>query len=564
MLYASHPPGKSLYDQQYRLKDGSENQLVPQSDPDNLINETVLGGLSKTTPSFHLLIPATQSNSNLCKTLLSSFVLGYPSPTLINYGKEFDVQNEWNNGTHNAKIRGVHEFLNDQKRVKDDDLVLIIDGDDIWFQLPPKLMIERYEMMIDEANERLRRRYGTVVQDTSGPPSKRELVPKYEQKVFFGADKICWPNQKEDPACAAVPYSTLPKNIYGAETDKDPLSYRNRPRYLNSGTIIGRAVDVRAVYDVAIQKVEEGHGVFGDQYVFAEILGEQEYQRETDRKSSQGTGGRWLDWLSGALGTSESPLSGNVTINNSTIQPGRNYEYSVGVDYESRLFQVMTHSAADVKHVTYNDSDQLAQIQDEHESLRSQPFSLPIDIQRADPPYSYAAPGNESEDLGERILLPFSAKLDDIGREPSWYETPLATNMYASNIPVLLHFNGDKALLDTWWPLMWYSPDSRALLRRYVRSGIGRNAARAADAGGLNWWDTRGGRGGVWTDFGTWMSWKDVCRRTEDAVFADGKGAWGREEGDSKLVNSFGLVVIEGDDGEDDENDDRRGGGGAG
>lgn len=538
-----------MYGQENKLKDGSETQLLHQSDPDNLINETGLGGLRKTTPSFHLLIPATEPNSNLCKTLLSSFVLGYPSPTLINYGKKFDVPNDLSNGTHIAKIYGVHEFLNDNNKVKDDDLILIIDGYDIWFQLPPKLMIERYEMMIDEANDRLRRRYGMVIQETSGPPSQSVLVPKYEQKVFFGADKICWPNQKEDPACAAVPYSTLPKNIYGAETDTDPLSYRNRPRYLNSGTVIGRAADVRAVYDTAMQKVTDGRGITDDQFIFAEILGEQEYQRETDRKSSQGAGGRWLDWLSDALGTSESPLSGNVTINNSTIQPGRNYQYSIGLDYESRLFQVMTHSADDVKHVTYNDSDRLAQIQDEHESLRSRPFSLPIDIQRADPPYSYAAPGNESEDLAERILLPFSANLDDIGQEPTWYETPLATNMYASNVPSLLHFNGDKSLLDTWWSLMWYSPDSRALLRRYVRSGIGRNAARAADAGGLKWWDTRGGRGGVWTDFGTWMNWKEVCRSTEDAVFADGKGAWGREEGDPKLVNSFGLVLIDGDDG---------------
>jgi hypothetical protein len=445
----------------------------------------------------------------------------------------------------------VYDFLNDKKKVKDDDLVLIIDGYDIWFQLPPKIMIERYYTIIEEANERLRSRYGMVLHEKSGPLRKRELVQKYEQKVLFGADKICWPNHEEDPACAAVPYSTLPKNVYGAETDKDPHAFLNRPRYLNSGAIMGPAADIRAIYKVAIQKAEAGHGNFGDQYVFAEIFGEQEYQREVNRKSSQGTGGRWLDWLSGALGTPDSPLSSNVTINNSTIKPGQNYEFFLGVDYESRLFQTMTHSAGDVEYVMYNDSDRLAQVQDKYESLRAQPFSLPVDVQRADPPYSYASPGDESEDLTERILLPFSPKLDDIGREPSWYEIPLATNVYTSNVPSLLHFNGDKSLLDTWWPSMWYSRDSRALLRRYVRSGIGRNAARAADAGGLKWWDTRGGRGGVWTDFGTWMNWKEVCRRTEDAVFADGKGAWGREGGDPKLVNSFGLVLSGGDDGED-------------
>jgi hypothetical protein len=125
--------------------------------------------------------------------------------------------------------------------------------------------------------------------------------------------------------------------------------------------------------------------------------------------------------------------------------------------------------------------------------------------------------------------------------------------MYASSVPALLHFNGDKSLLETKWPWMWYARDARALLRRYVRSAIGRNAARAADAGGLNWWDTRGGRGGVWTDVGSWMNWKEVCRRTEDVVFADGKGVWGREEGKSQRVNSFGTVITGGDDEEEDK-----------
>ena len=38
-------------------------------------------------------------------------------------------------------------------------------------------------------------------------------------------------------------------------------------------------------------------------------------------------------------------------------------------------------------------------------------------------------------------------------------------------------------------------------------------------------------------------------------VFGDGKGVWGREEGSSKVVNSFGRVMS-GDDDDDDDNDD--------
>lgn len=446
----------------------------------------------------------------------------------------------------------MYEFLNDDKKVQDDDLVLIVDGYDVWFQLPPEVLIERYHMVTREANERLRRRYGTVIHEKSSGNDETELVQKYTQKVLFAADKICWPNRPEDPACTALPYSTLPKNIYGTETDNDPNSILARPRFLNSGTVMGPVAEVRRLYDYAVKKVEERGGeIIGDQFVFSEILGEQEYQREIQRKSSQGTGGRWLEWISDALGTSESPLSANVTIKNMTAMPGQNYEFSVGLDYESTLFQTMTHSRNDIEYIIYNDSTLLTHIQEEHPSLWSRPLALPVDMQRAKPPFSYG-PRNDSDDRKDRILLPFSPQLDDINQEPSWYEVPLATNLFASSIPSLLHFNGDtKDLIQEWWSSMWYSPSARALLRRYIRSSQGAAAAKSAAEGGLDWWDMRGGQGGVWTDMGTWMSWGEVCAKTEDKVFADGKGVWGKEDGKGKVVNDFGKVISGGDAGEE-------------
>lgn len=537
------------------LGDGTEAPLLPPLDPNRFANGTLRSGLRKTTPSFHLLIPASQSNPNLCKTLLSSFVLSYPSPTLINFGKVFN-EDLWGDGSHVGKIRGVSEFLNDDKKVKDDDLVMITDGYDVWFQLPPEVLIKRYHAINKEANQRLRGRYGTVLHESEEGSDETKMAQRYTQKVVFAADKICWPNRAEDPACAAVPYSTLPKNVYGPQTDKDPEAFLVRPRYLNSGTVIGPVAEVRRLYDYALMKIEElGGGVIGDQFVFAEVFGEQEYQREIQRKSSQGTGGRWLDWLSDRLGTSESPLSANITINNMTAVPGRDYEFSVGLDYESNLFQTMTHSAGDVAFITYNDSSLLSRIQDDHPSLWSHPLSLPVDLLRAKPPFSYASPGNHSDDTEDGILLPFSPKLDDIDQEPTWSEVSLATNLFASSIPSLLHFNGDtKPFLHDWWSSMWYSSSSRALLRRYIRSTQGKVAAQAAAQGGLNWWDTRGGRGGVWTDKGTWMGWGEVCAKTEVEVFADGKGVWSKENGESKVVNMWGKVVSGGDAEDDVQN----------
>ena len=433
----------------------------------------------------------------------------------------------------------------------DDDLVLIIDGYDVWFQLPLDIMITRYHSMISDANKRLRNRYGIVTRDKPGGPGQKKTVQRYTQSVIFGADKICWPNQPEDPACAAVPYSTLPNNIYGSQTDDDPQSYLNRPRFLNSGTIIGPVADVRAIYEYAVQKVEEeDRGMIGDQFVFAEIFGEQEYQRETLRQASKDG---FMEWLSNAFGVSDSPLASNKTINPVSVVPGRNYEFSLGLDYGSALFQTMTHSLNDVEFIRYNDSSVLDDIQEKHPSLRSIPFNLPADLYRAEDPFWYASPGNHSNDPIDGILLPFSPKLDTIELEPTWEEVPLATNVFVPSIPTLIHINGDKSLLSDWWSSMWFHPYARALLRRYVRSSQGPTAAEAAAEGGLSWWDTRGGRGGVWTDRETWISWGEVCKKTEDEVFADGKGRWGKEEGSVRTTNVFGKVMIDDETHDDDE-----------
>ncbi|KAL8728676.1 MAG: hypothetical protein Q9166_005240 [cf. Caloplaca sp. 2 TL-2023] len=505
-------------------------------------------GLQKTNPSFHLLIPATESNPNLCKTLLSTFALAYPPPTLINYGKKFNGDS-WDKGSHAGKIRGVFDYLSDKKNVKDEDMVLIIDGYDVWFQLPPVVMIKRYHQLVNEANDRLRRRYGTELKAKDVEAVGTKMGPKYTQTVVFGADKLCWPNSFSDPACAAVPYSTLPKDVYGSLTDTDPDGFHNRPRYLNSGTVMGPVKDVRAIYKIAVEKVEkENRGTIGDQFVFAEIFGEQEYQRETKRQSTQGTGGKWYEWLSNALGASDSPFAANQTIKNMTVVPGRQYEFGIGLDYESKMFQTMTHSAGDMEFLTYNDSAAFAAIMNEHPDLRAFPSVPPMDIQLAHGPLWYSSPGNHSLDPKDGILLPHSDKLDDLPEQLDWFEVPLATNLYSTTVPSLIHINGDKSLLTEWWPSMWYHPYARALVRRYVRSTQTRQAAQAAAAGGQTWWDTRGGRGGVWTDNAVWMSWGEVCKKTEDEVFQDGKGKWGMEEGSRKITNFFGTVMIDDED----------------
>jgi hypothetical protein len=451
-----------------------------------------------TNRAFHLVIPASETNPNLCKTLHSAFILNYPSPTLINFGDKYkgDHQKE---DSHAAKIRGVFNFLNNKTHVQDDDLVLVVDGYDVFFQLPGVLLARRFYILLEQHNERWRRRYGTIHEDDGGSTTKQ--TPRFVEKVIFGADKLCFPNRPRDPACAALPSSTLPSDIYGKDTDIDPSGFHNRPRYLNSGNSMGSVADLRAVYARAYRKVEmERRGEFGDQFVFAEIMGEQEYNREISRRSSQS---KWLKWLSKTSGT-----PGFSSIYEDRIPtPGQNYEFGIGLDYESFIFQTMTHSGDDVDWISYNNTAWLNRLQQERDIPRASPMSLPPDIVGLPGP----VPSNNSATT-ETIALPSNL---------SWHNVPLATNLYSKNVPVLFHCNGEgsKLHLATNWRKMWYQPYARALLRATIQS-------IDVSTGYLNpslRWENPRIRNGARTDKGEWKSWLDLCGGFEEEVFGNGK-----------------------------------------
>lgn len=511
----------------------------------NIITASAASGLQKTSPSFHLVIPASEANANLCKTILSASILNYPAPTLINYGKNF-TGDSWDKGTHTGKIRGIYDFLENAKHIADQDLVLIIDGYDVWFQLPPEVLIERYNSITRRANQRLRKQYGVSTSKEPAEDGQKEQMSMYSQRVIYAADKLCWPNAEEDPACTAVPFSTLPKNTYGTDTDKDPHGFLNRPRYLNSGTVMGPASDLRAILERATTKVEkDGRGDLGDQFVFSEIFGEQEYVREAIHRARQSAGGKWLSWLSNNLGTSEA--SSNVTVKNMTFVPGQRYEFALGLDYESQLFQTMTHSHGDIEFLYYNDTETLTHVQEQHHIPSAHSLSLPLDVQRSALPL-IAQPPAQTEGTGSESN---AYDLDRVSMNMSWSTIALATNPHVPSIPTMLHFNGDKTYLSSWWTKMWYQPDSRALLRHYMQSTRGTSAAHAAAAGTDGSWNSRGGKGGVWTDTAQWLGWGETCRGYEEEVFGDGKGVWGQEDGVKKVYNSFGKLI----EGEPDEND---------
>ncbi|KAJ6620630.1 hypothetical protein B0H10DRAFT_1066922 [Mycena sp. CBHHK59/15] len=191
---------------------------------------------AKSRRLYHLLpINEERSGPLFCKALMSSLVHGY-SPVLLNWEAQGD-----GSYMQRMKITGVYEFLRNLTTSDDNDVVFMMDALDVWLQLSPNTLLDRYA--------------------------------EFRGMVVVGADKACWPNAWDEPACRDVPESPVPKIAYGSELEsEDNGSINTRPRWANSGTVIGTVRSMRNVYrDLASQISGDA---FTEQGIFNEFLHE--------------------------------------------------------------------------------------------------------------------------------------------------------------------------------------------------------------------------------------------------------------------------------------------------
>ncbi|KAK9454919.1 hypothetical protein V1511DRAFT_501337 [Dipodascopsis uninucleata] len=206
------------------------------------------------------LIPLTSTHFNFCRSLYTALINDYPKPTLINWGKSFASAPQ----ARVRKINGIDDYLH---KLTADQHAVIMDGFDVWYQLPFSDFVERY-VEVTKPNE--------------------------NNVAIFGADKKCWPNDWSTPACTNIPESPLPRDAYGPDTDDDTkttnsrLRYINhRPRWLNSGNMMGPVDILRQVYDRANYSISHAppEKVFSDQMYIADVFGEQNLKMTVDYKS---------------------------------------------------------------------------------------------------------------------------------------------------------------------------------------------------------------------------------------------------------------------------------------
>ena len=455
-----------------------------------------------------IILPVDTPSSDLCKVIASAVALGYPAPILVNWKKDFHTDEQGVGPSHLGKVTGTLDFLEWAEGVElhEDDLVVMLDAHDVWLQLPPEVLLERYFKSVQQANRRL---FHDGFKKSDGV--RVETIVSAQKGCFAPRDPI------SNLHCDQLPESILSPNIYGLFTDSTLFGWNHlRPRYVNSGSFMGPVGNMKRYFrrvkdtmDKHLRVLDEGEQLAGDQGVFSEVFGEQEVWRQRFLVEKRLESGE------------DKALASHDT-----------FEYHVGLDYTQELFYPTCYSERDGYFVALGQSQLVEERSGEAGVTPPRVHGVPKDIEDARSPL---------------------AALGDIAAEVrSWGALPLYTDFWTTAVPVAVHHNawknGLKSRRTTWWDQTWYFPYLRRLIE--ANSAPARHvaplAALPANNGTLQIWASdaerpdrkamifgRKSEDQAWglhvAEWASLCHWENETREAEhpwyDEVFRDGKGA---------------------------------------
>ncbi|KAK3670753.1 hypothetical protein LTR78_009325 [Recurvomyces mirabilis] len=452
---------------------------------------------------LHILIPASRPDMNLCKILLSASVLGYPSPLIINWNQEFN---------DNSLVEGIYDYVTGLDTSHDEDLVLMLDGYDVWLQLRAQTLLDRYYHLNKMADTRTRAEMGSAANQA-------------RQEIIFGCQKRCWPWTPNDPPCYAVPNSTLPEDVYGTRTDT-PASDDNpfinyRPRFLNSGTAIGPVKAMRKLFGQALKQAHEEPNIGSDQYIFSHIFGDQEIWREAVRRDAVLTQQKTRPYAKqghrGRVDFVEEHIS-EVRAKAAEREDG-NFEFGIGLDYGAEIVLNTVFAEEDTAWLEFSNQSQIAQARWEHPDMTRRVDLLAEDISATLPPF-------------------WTSSTEGLPLTRGWEDVALLTDVYTGNTPVVIHHNahrhGLKSRQESWWPLIWFYEHARTLLDVSIYNPVTAFAISGYDIQSMRqWWPfgiwKGGAHDGSWKEGDEsdgWLRFDDLCRDYHEEIFGDGRGPW--------------------------------------
>ncbi|KAM4063765.1 hypothetical protein HRG_006878 [Hirsutella rhossiliensis] len=157
---------------------------------------------------LRIFMPADSPHINLCKTIMSAVAQGYPPPTLLNREGKYN-RPEWHlAGSHTVKLESLLAVIEHLLQQTGDDganeynLAMRLDAYDIWFQLPPSVLIERHHRLNREADESVRKQWQAAQGFATGFP-----VTSPRESIVVTSVKDCHPNRDlgSDPHYAHWP-----------------------------------------------------------------------------------------------------------------------------------------------------------------------------------------------------------------------------------------------------------------------------------------------------------------------------------------------------------------------
>lgn len=486
-------------------------------------------------------MPAERDTNAFCKATLSAMLLNYPPPTTINLKSAYVSDVQWERNTLNSTLH----YLSNGKLVKDEDLVLIVDGQQAWFQLPSDVIIAQYKKLLKLANVDLLAKYGV---DENGSQ-------KFNETIIFGAEKRC---QGDDLACRYVPKSTIPANLYEADNGRRVTD--TPAKFLNSKVVMGPAKDLRTLYSAALQKFNSKRSQSQSvQSVLATMFSEQQLQRGAIIGERKPISTKLKGFLSGLK---RSAPAGRLGKAKAAPENRTQYDFSIGLDYSHQLVQPLLYCAEDeLVSLRHDNSTDLSIYP--HAGI----LTIPETLENTRPPFWRADPVDHNPSPNEKPAyieqLEITSRLDTMPKRNNlWNTVPLVQNTYTGAVPaILLNANslhrGDEhpPIANITWNDMWYASYRRALLRNYFRTPQSPAGYHDSLVGGDRFWDKRGGRGGIWTEAEQiWLPWGEVdgvCGTLSQIknVFDDRKGVWLHENEENserirtKLEHDFARKV---------------------
>ncbi len=407
---------------------------------------------------------------------------------MINWGKDIRHDTWKANGTHIAKITGILEYLDRLRNENEYDLILVADGYDTWFQFGPQVIKARYSQITKSLHERTKAMMG----------ERAVLAEGITQSVLFSAQKDCGPRTRlDDIGCYGQLESPLPKDLFGADTDKLdsklnlPLHFRSH--FLCSGVIMGTVRDMRRMMVRATEKMETFPHKGSDQAIFNQIFGEQNYQREVMRLRHRTLRERILEGFNKALGRVGPSLTDpHPTRKQMEKLDGAPLDFGIGLDYWLDIVHSTVLSEWDVSWLTTADVEATKSQQIKLGHPNPKVTRVPNDVLEGPLPFE-GLPNNAGSSRGKMVS--------------QWPELPLYSNMYTGTMPAIVHMNGGKWMRKSYWDRMWYHKEMRHMMSAMTRDV------------------------GAWagSERGEWLSWDTLCKGTEEEVFRDLLGPWKKD-----------------------------------